>query len=1570
MAGKLIAELARNGIHIRLVGEDLEVSIPRGKKLPDLLSQLKARKSEVVAYMKERASTDKPEEIEISMSEEQDHYGLTTSQERLWILCQLPDANKAYNLVNSYLIEVKVNIENLQKCIDFLVEKYEILRSNFLTIDGAPRQKYIQEKIAIQFEDISIFQDPLKEANQRIRLLVNSEMDLENDALFKTVLLKIDVGRYIFLMKAHHIISDGLSNDILTKNIFEGYKTLQNNEILVQNENIQFKDYIAWNNLKNKNGHFKKHKIFWSNKFKDNCPVLNFPTFKARPKIKTYNGGNFIYKMKSSTATQMHALSKEYHCTFHMLSLAFSGIMLNKYTGENDFVIGSPLSTRSQPQLEDQVGFFVNTLGLRFNILPTNEFGQLINHVKLSVLEAEEHKDYPMDQIINDIHWIHDPSRSPLFDIMISSEVSEKRPENKGDVSLRPYKAESTTSKYDFVLTFVDNFDNVELKVSYNSDIYKKEFLYGFCQNLENLVKEVYFNRQKQIKDLQYLSELEKEKLLVDKNLTQNHFPKGKTIIEIFEKQVNINPHKIAVVSNDINLSYKNLNEKANQFGRYLNSVCTANSKRLVAIHMSRTEKALIAIMGILKAGASYLALDYNSPADRLQYILKDSQVDILVYDDQSCLKDEDISKVSKVHFDLFTLLGFSGNNLGIIQNQCAYVMYTSGSTGRPKGVMVGHENVITLVKNTNYTKINTRDQILHLSNITFDGSVFEIFGAFLNGATLHTITETTILEIDSLCNYIISSNVNIGFMTTVMFNNLVEINPDVISCFDKLYFGGERATERYVQKACKYQKKHDSICHVYGPTEATTFSTYYPVEAHDFDQMTLPIGLPVSNTKIYVLDEFLSPVPNGVVGEIYIGGSGVAYGYLNRPELTEERFIKDPFGKKGKLYKTGDRGQWNEHGQLLFHGRVDKQLKINGFRIEPGEIEYALLKHEAVNQTVILTSDSKNNLKLIAFYTGTETDNLREYMLSLLPAYMIPNDFVWVNEMPLTKNGKVDSNQLFEFATKGNKSRIVLPRNQHEQILLSIWSKILGRENIGINQNFFQLGGDSIKAIQISARLKEKGYKLEVKDIYNNPSVESAAESMKPMEISKGKQKRISGELLLSPIQSDFFNWKFEEPHHFNQSFMISFNEDYSKDIIKECFGKIINHHDMLRAYFVNKNDSWYQYIQETVTIDVSEYICTGSENFRGQIKNHAQILQTKIELDKPPLLKVAKYKTQNKIYLLIIIHHLIIDTVSWRIIFEDLYKLLKNPNEETKLPAKSTSFKSWIQNLKAFANNEKDIKKDIEYWLGRNIEELSRLPTDFEVKLSDFDSLKHIDFGLSEKHTELLLTKANEPFNTRINDFLLTALGLALEEVFGMNKILVSMESHGREHIYNDLDLTRTVGWFTCTYPFLIHIDANENLEGNLISMKENRKKLPNNGIGYGALKYFSGMFNQQFNKFQPEICFNYLGQFDQDIKQNELEFSNELAGDARSKLTKRIYKLEISGKVLNHVLMLSIDYDTKQYREESIIQLQRSYKSNLINLIELCMAKKARLLTPSDTGVDEITQETLNKLNSMFE
>lgn len=1025
-----------------------------------------------------------------------EYYPISNAQKRIYFSCLRNKDSLLYNIAGGIILNKELNKDKLEKCFKKLVKRHSSLRTYFENKEDKVVQ-IIKDNLdfKLDYEEIDI---------DDINLVYSSfvkPFDLSIAPLFRTKLVKLKNNKELLLIDMHHIISDGSSLNILMEELCNLY-----NDKELSDKEIEYKDFAIWENKKLNSTEIDKSKEFWVNQFKDDIPLLNMHSVYSRPNIQSFEGSNYFETLDSNTYNKILNTAKKLNITPYMLMLSVYYIILSKYASQNDIIVGTPVVGRELPELSNLIGMFVNSLPIRAKIDNSASFEEFSNEIKKICTNDFMHGTYPFDILVNDLNIKRDISRNPLFDTMFIYQ-SEGLPTISFDgINTEFFIPNNSISKFDLSLEIVPIDNEYKLRFEYCTKLFDEDFIKRFSNHYINILNIILENTNIKLSDIDMLSGEEKNQILYEFNNTKTDYPRNKTIINLFEEQVEKSPDKIAVVFEDKKLTYKELNEKANELARFL-LVNGADTGDVVAILLDKSLEMIISILSILKIGGTFLPIDVNYPNERIDYILKDSKTNILLTTSDLVHKSNDTVQVLYVEENNSYFEQYDNNNLNISYDvdNVAYIMYTSGSTGNPKGVMVTNRNVVRLVKNTNYITFDKDENILQTGSIVFDACTFEIWGALLNGFKLFIMKKENLLDAYKLKEYLFTNNITTLWLTAPLFNQLCETDPSMFKNVRKLLTGGDVLSPKHinmVRKTCP----NLTVINGYGPTENTTFSCCFTIDKEY--TTSIPIGKPISNSTAYVVSASGKLCPIGVPGELWVGGDGVSKGYLNNKELTDKTFITNPFSD-GIIYKTGDLVKWLPNGNIEFIGRIDNQVKIRGFRIELNEINKRILENSFIKEsytTIKLIDNNKYICSYIVPNKDLDINELKNYLTRYLPDYMIPTYFVKMKKLPINQNGKVDKNALpVNFEKKIINVEKEEPTNKEEKMLLDIYKKVLKNEDIGITDNFFSLGGDSLTAMKVQIEAISHDINITYSDIFNFPTVKELANSI---NISKDHYK------------------------------------------------------------------------------------------------------------------------------------------------------------------------------------------------------------------------------------------------------------------------------------------------------------------------------------------------------------------------------------------------------------------------------------------------------------------------------
>ncbi|WP_040496073.1 hybrid non-ribosomal peptide synthetase/type I polyketide synthase, partial [Fulvivirga imtechensis] len=1492
---------------------------------------------------------------------EKDHYILSPSQKRLYFLYELDNTSRAYNVHQVLRLEGKLDKDKLIGAFQKLIDRHEILRTSFHMIDGQPVQTVEKN---VHFE-IAYFEALEEKAEAIIQEFIRP-FDLSQTPLLRTGLIRLSDENHLLMVDMHHIVTDGVSQGVLIRDFMDYYSNVQLPPL-----QLHYKDFSEWVLLQQE--YFGRQRDFWKQEFAEYATALELPTDYPRPVTKSYKGSNKSFLIGEEDTRKIKALGEAEGATLFMTMLSILNVFLAKLSNQSDVTVGTGVAGRDHADLENIMGMFVNTLAIRNFPKGNKTFRMFLSEVKKKTLACLENQSFPYEALIEELSLPRDTSRNPLFDVALTFQNFEQEELVIPGLKLQPYDYTRDVSKFDIELTVGELNGMLYLDFEYATDLFTERTIDKFVSYFQRIVKVIIEDPDQQISQIKILSREQHHELLYEFNTTTFDYSSDKTIIDLFTEQVSINTNKTAVSFFPKALSYQELDEKCTQVAVQLKTM-GINSDHLVGVLLEPSELLLVSVLGVFKAGAAFVPIDKSYPSARINYMVKSSGLKALITTSELLKAVTDISEHLPPE-NILDLEALTWNSIEqkidlpkVTPDDLAYVLYTSGSTGHPKGVMITHGSLFNYLSWARDTYIrNEKCQMALFSSISFDLTITSMFLPLVSGNHLHVYKAE---EQSALIRRVISNrSVDVVKLTPAHLRMIKEMDLD-LTHVKRFVVGGEQLSTDLAVTIQDRGSKSLEIYNEYGPTEATIGCILHKFNRkEDNKRSSVLIGKPAPNTRIYILDSELQVCPQGVAGEIYIAGSQVTKGYIFSEELTRMSLIENPYSNGELMYKTGDLARWHSDGSIEFLGRVDDQVKIRGYRIELGEIASQLSMHEKVQDAVVVTKEGGEDSFLVGYYVAKEpvdSEDLKEHLALQLPEYMVPNQYLRLENMPLTSNGKVDHKALPE-PEAATKEDYVEPRTKEEQILCDVWAKVLGKEKLSITDDFFTIGGDSIRSIQICSRMKGEGYRLTVKDIITCRNIQSLSLVLKAQVGEGKKQETVTGSVPLTGIQHWFFERPLKARHHFNQAVLLSFPEKVTEADVREIFTKIQSHHDALRITYKISEGTVGQYNHGlNYPLSIMQWDLTNEEFTEEQFMTVCNELQSSINLEQGPLMKLGLFDLVSGSRLLIVIHHLVVDGISWRILFDDietLYKQIRS-GEKLTLPQKTDSFLLWATKLQDYMKSDR-YSESVFYWNTILDKPQIAITKDYPEGTNTTSDIAIKGFILDKALTNKLLSQVNRPFNTQINDILLAAFLLSVQKHYGQGALRVDLEGHGREEILEGVDVSRTVGWFTSIYPVLLE-HAEDGLLSLIKTVKESLRKIPNNGIDYLIGQY---MGSDIVSSEGSIISFNYLGQFDSDTEDRIYKVTEEATGNTVSVREERVYVWDIVGMITGGQLHLQLSYSNNQYKEATIHGFMTTYEGTLESLIDFCSNYDRKVLTPSDLTFNDLSMAQLDNLQDQF-
>ena len=1487
---------------------------------------------------------------------------LSHAQERLWFLWRLDPASNAYTISRALRLDGPLDTAALDAALAALVERHEVLRAGFGEDGGVPFQfaRAADTGIRAVYQDLRATAGHTsaedREARLRARLLHNAALpfDLERDPLLRFEVLRISDESHVVQIAIHHIVSDAWSMGILIRDFVSLYGEAQRGHALSSaGPALQYSDVALWQREWIDSDTLARQMSYWTTQLAGTAPVLSLPADRPRPALRDGSGARHALDLDAVLATQLKNLSRRNDATLFMTLLHAFNLLLHRYSGEADIWVGVPVAGRQRAETHAVMGFFVNTLVIRSRISASLPAQQQLRTLRDTVLEAQAHEDLPFAHLLDRLQTDRDLSHAPLFQVMFNLDYADPaaRIELPG-LCATPVDSDAGTARFDLTLNVIEAPDSLRAIFGYARDMFDAATIERFARDYRAVLEQLVGDPALKPGDIA----LSGAALVSQAELRYPFLPVVPRIVARAASQ----PDAPAVYCGDAMLSYGELDQWSNRIARRLKSVGVGRDAR-VGVCMTRSAGLPAALLAVWKAGGAYVPLDPDYPSERLRDMLDDAGVVAVIVDRaRSDPSGEQPGGQPGVRFgELFAARpqididdvaneDAAGWDEPVHPRQLAYVLYTSGSTGRPKGVALDHEALSLHLRDfCDAYRIGADDVMLQSSTINFDVALHELLPALLAGGAVR-MRGPQAWTLDTLNAALVDGKVTFARIPTALWQQWQRSAPsaEALRELRQVTVGGEALPGDALERWQRGPLRHIALDNLYGPTETAIAALHHVTCGADAAQAVVPIGRPYPGRGAVVFDPDGNRMPHGGAGELCITGACVARGYLGRAALTAERFVPDPDGPPGaRLYRSGDLCRVREDGAIQFLGRLDQQVKLRGQRIEPGEIEAALRDCPEVAEAAVVLHANGEQQQLVAYVVGNaQTGALQEALAQRLPVFMMPATFITLERLPTMANGKLDRRALpVPAPVTAPAAERVAPRNRREQVLLEIWEQVLGCEVGGVTVNFFAAGGDSILSLQLLARARAAGLVLTPKQVFEHPSIAQMAQVAR--DVDADAQSASAAELRdsqpLTPIQAAFFD---KHPHglaHWNQAVLLEVRDALDPAALEGALQQWVARHDALRLRFerdVSVPDGsaprWRQRVASIETAALLQHILLAPQTWEADLATAGAALHRSLDLQHGPLLRAAYFEAGAERRLLIVIHHLVVDGVSWRVLLEELQALYERP--DAALPAITTPWSVWASRQSSYAQQAERLWQ-LAWWQRMLHGATAALPLEGEGDRR-LSASRVVTVKLTVDATQRLLLRGSRADGVRTEEILLAALAQTLGPWAGAARLLIDLEGHGREDLIEDVDLSRTVGWFTTQYPLALphHADPAHTLG----TVRDILRAVPDKGFSWGALKYFGEDASRAAIAALPvaSLRFNYLGRFDQALPSDgRFGFASERSGAQADDSDTMDHALDIGALISADRLSVHWRYSPGVLSEASVTRLTRRFEDVLLGLID---------------------------------
>ncbi|HEY2699563.1 MAG TPA: amino acid adenylation domain-containing protein [Pseudonocardiaceae bacterium] len=1509
------------------------------------------------------------EENPITRTSRDGELPLSFEQQRFWFSHEFDPNAVEYNVHSGFRLRGGLDSAALRIACTGLLARHEVLRAVIDTTTDRPTQvvRPVGEcTVPMAESDLSRLDEQDREAalNRLLRTEVRTPFDLRTGPVFRTLLIKLAPEEHLLVLSMHHSVTDGWSMGLLAEELNARYADTSAELPALA---VQYPDYAVWQRERIGGSAGQAQLDYWREWLTD-VETLELPTDRPRPPVRTSVGAALRRTLPAELTVKLAEFGRANGLTLFMTLLSACNGVFARYSGQRDIAVGTAVSSRNRPELEDLIGCFLNTIVLRSTVDSKMSFLELAEQARATVLGAFANQDIPFERLVDELRVARDPSRAPLVQALVILQNTPHQPLELAGLATEEVNLPHVSAALDLTLEFTERDDELDLMIEYNTDLFDAATIERMAEHLHVLLTEAVADPTRSLRELPMLSPAQRDQVCREWNDTAMPYPAEKCLHEVFAERVAETPDADALAGDGIRFSYGELDAAANRLAHELIAQ-GVGPEVCVGICLDRGPDLWVTALAVLKAGGAYVPFDPTYPAERLAFMLADTGTPILLTRRELADKCTGLGPATVVLLEEWT--DRVATRPGVAPEvttrarDLAVILYTSGSTGRPKGAMLTHQALMRLARPGRTAAFGPGEVVGQIASASFDAAAFEVWNTLLNGACL-AVYPAGPPSIDAVGRFLTEHKVSMMVFTTGFFHGIVDADVTVLAGLRQVVIGGEALSPAHCAKVARHVPGLE-IINAYGPTECAVATCNASFDPQAPASLPVPIGKLYPNTRIYLLDRDLNPVPIGVPGEAYIAGDGLARGFLARKGLTAARFVACPFNGPGaRMYRTGDLMRWRADGDLEFVGRTDDQVKVRGFRIELGEVEKAVIDCPGVVTAAVLARPDRTGHKRLAAYVVLEEDSdeasLRGRLGRTLPEYLMPAVFVILDRLPLGPNGKVDRRALPEPAwDRESGDDYVAPRTPTERVLAEIWAEVLHVDRVGVEDNFFTLGGDSILSLQLVAKARRAGLRMSSKDLFQRQTIAALADHVtnNDAEVSTSIERDVEP-APLAPIQSFLFDG-LADPRVFHQFVVLGLPGDVDSDALRTALAAVRAQHEALGYRFTREHGQWSQRATEAEELPLRTVELPADE--LAAIDREIERTQSEVDFAAGRLWQAVLLLPGNgqDAWLVLVVHHLVVDGVSWRILLEDLetgYQQAR-AGRPVDLGPETSPLSQWARRLAEYTRSG-GLDRERAHWAAVTGSAHLELPVDSDGD-NTVDSARNVRVELDAATSDALLREVPRAYRTEINDVLVAALGVVLADWTGHDRIVLAMEGHGREELFTDVDLSRTVGWFTSYFPVAIDVAARRDWARLLPSVKETLRAVPGRGLGYGALRYF-GRAPELADDPRPQVALNYLGRFD---VPGRLYRSVSPIALGQAPDDRRTHLLDVIGSVESGRLAFTWQYSVNRHLPATVERLAEEFARALRAIVAHCAQPATGRRSPADFPLAALDQEAVDQL-----